>query len=73
MCIEAKTDSSESIEVYGSHSGLGHNPAAIVAIADRLARPEGEWRPFKAPKALRGMYPKPEHWNPELDSHLVRD
>jgi len=72
MCIEAKTDTSESIEVYGSHSGLGHNPAAIVAIADRLARPEGEWQPFKAPKALRGMYPKPEHWDPALDSHLMR-
>ena len=36
----------ESIEVTASHFGLGANPAVLWAIADRLAQPEGQWRPF---------------------------
>ena len=36
----------ENIEVYGSHCGLGHHPAAVYAIADRLAQPEGQWKKF---------------------------
>ncbi|MFK8025803.1 MAG: esterase/lipase family protein [Ilumatobacter sp.] len=47
----------ENIRVYGSHCGLGFNTAAIVAIADRLAQPEGEWAPFRAPWYLRGAFP----------------
>ena len=30
----------------GSHLGLGFNPLALYAIADRLAQTEGDWRPF---------------------------
>lgn len=71
MCIEAKTETSESIEVYGSHSGLGHNPTVIVAVADRLAQPEDDWKPFKTPKTLAGMYPRAVHWDAERDSHLI--
>ncbi|WP_245322194.1 alpha/beta hydrolase [Bradyrhizobium sp. LTSPM299] len=37
----------ENIEVHlASHVGLGVNPAALWAIADRLAQPEGEFRHF---------------------------
>lgn len=36
----------ENIEVLASHIGLGVNPGAWWAIADRLAQAEGEWRPF---------------------------
>jgi pimeloyl-ACP methyl ester carboxylesterase len=36
----------ENIEVIASHCGLGVNPSAIYAVADRLAQPEGDWRPF---------------------------
>ena len=36
----------ENIEVYGSHCGLGHHPAAVYAVADRLAQPEGQWKKF---------------------------
>lgn len=36
----------ENIEVVASHIGLGVNPSAWWAVADRLARPEGQWRPF---------------------------
>ncbi|QPF88065.1 alpha/beta hydrolase [Bradyrhizobium genosp. L] len=38
----------ENIEVhFASHIGLGVNPAALWAIADRLAQPEGEFRHFE--------------------------
>ncbi|MBR0694520.1 alpha/beta hydrolase [Bradyrhizobium lablabi] len=37
----------ENIEVhFASHVGIGVNPAALWAIADRLAQPEGEFRHF---------------------------
>lgn len=36
----------ETIEVIASHCGLGVNPAVMYALADRLAQPEGEWKPF---------------------------
>jgi pimeloyl-ACP methyl ester carboxylesterase len=36
----------ENIEVIASHIGLGLNPSAWWAVADRLAQPEGQWRPF---------------------------
>ncbi|MGD9953755.1 MAG: esterase/lipase family protein [Burkholderiales bacterium] len=36
----------ENIEVEASHLGLGFNPLAWYAIADRLAQPEGAWKPF---------------------------
>jgi alpha/beta superfamily hydrolase len=36
----------ENIEVLASHIGLGLNPTAWWAVADRLAQPEGNWQPF---------------------------
>ena len=36
----------ENIEVPASHFGIGVNPFAMYAIADRLSQPEGEWSPF---------------------------
>jgi pimeloyl-ACP methyl ester carboxylesterase len=44
--IEEETGSSENIEVHASHVGMGMNPTALYAIADRLAQPEGKWRRF---------------------------
>ena len=45
-CLEQEGPESENIEVEGSHCGLGHNPAVLFAIADRLAQAEGQWRHF---------------------------
>jgi pimeloyl-ACP methyl ester carboxylesterase len=36
----------ENIEVVASHVGMGVNPAALFAVADRLAQPEGNWQRF---------------------------
>lgn len=46
-CLEREAATSQSIEVWGSHCGLGHNPLVLSIIADRLAQPEGTWRPFR--------------------------
>jgi len=45
-CLNAEGPLSENIEIDGSHCGLGHHPAAVYAIADRLAQPEGAWKKF---------------------------
>ena len=36
----------ENIEVLASHIGLGLNPSAWWAVADRLSQSEGQWNPF---------------------------
>lgn len=36
----------ENIEVIASHIGMGLNPSAWWAVADRMAQPEGHWQPF---------------------------
>jgi pimeloyl-ACP methyl ester carboxylesterase len=41
-----ETARAENIEVIASHVGLGLNPAALYAIADRLAQPEKAWQKF---------------------------
>ncbi len=36
----------ENIRVPGSHLGMGFNPLVLRIVADRLAQPEGCWRPL---------------------------
>ncbi len=46
-CLVKANARAENIEILlASHTGLGVNPAALWAIADRLAQPEGEFKPF---------------------------
>jgi pimeloyl-ACP methyl ester carboxylesterase len=46
-CISRPSETAENIEVHlASHVGLGVNAAALWALADRLAQPEGEFRQF---------------------------
>lgn len=49
---------SENIEVYASHCGLGVNPSVMMAIADRLAQPDGTWLPFRAPLVSKWLFPR---------------
>jgi pimeloyl-ACP methyl ester carboxylesterase len=48
----------ESVEVRGSHLGLGHNPAVLVVVADRLAQPEQAWTPFVVPRWAQRWIPE---------------
>lgn len=58
-CLQDDGVRRENIEVPGSHCGLGHNPAALWVVADRLAQPAGEWAPFAPPSFARHLYPTP--------------
>jgi pimeloyl-ACP methyl ester carboxylesterase len=67
LCLDdtgptAANPRAENIEVYGTHIGLGFNPAALFAVLDRLAQPEDDWRPFVPPAVLRLLYPTPPSW-----------
>jgi hypothetical protein len=55
-CLEIPSNTSESVEVFGSHSGLGVNPAALWVIADRLAQPEGTWHPFQVHRMASPLF-----------------
>ena len=58
-CVDAPGPQAENIAVTSTHCGMGHHPAVLYAVADRLAQPEGRWTRF-APAALaRWMYPAP--------------
>jgi pimeloyl-ACP methyl ester carboxylesterase len=61
-CIDTVDATHENIEVRGSHSGLGFNPAVLYAVADRLIQLEDDWRPFVPPLFLRQCYPRPASW-----------
>ena len=58
-CMEKTSAQSESIEVESSHCGMGHHPAVVYAVADRLAQPEGKWTPFDRNGWRSMVYPDP--------------
>lgn len=58
-CLQAEEPLAESIEVQSSHLGIGLNPAAWFALADRLAQPAGRWKRFRRDGWRRLMYPDP--------------
>jgi pimeloyl-ACP methyl ester carboxylesterase len=51
----------ENIEVHASHIGMGMNPLALYAIADRLAQPPGQWKKFDPRGARRWFYRTTHH------------
>jgi pimeloyl-ACP methyl ester carboxylesterase len=61
-CHLRPSDTAENIEVYlASHVGLGVNPAALWAVADRLAQGEGQFRQFDRSGPFAIAYAPPEH------------
>jgi pimeloyl-ACP methyl ester carboxylesterase len=48
----------QSIRVYGSHCGMTLNPLIWYLVAERLAVPEGTWRPFEQSRLRRLFYPR---------------
>ena len=49
----------ENIEVRGSHLGLGHNPAVLAIVVERLALPDGQWRPYTGRRGRSGRQARP--------------
>ena len=60
-CLLKENERAENIEItLASHTGLGVNAAALWAIADRLAQPEGTFKPFNRFGPFMLAYGKPE-------------
>ncbi len=57
--VERGASHTDNIEVEASHFGIGLNPLAWYAIADRLAQADGQWRPFERSGVLRWLYRDP--------------
>lgn len=68
-CLEPATEHSESVRVRSSHLSIGFDPHMFYAIADRLAQPEDDWRPFVPPGALRCFFPESD--NPHGDADVA--
>lgn len=51
-CRQQPGPRSENVAVHAGHLGMGHDPAVLWVIADRLAQPRHEWQPFRPPTRL---------------------
>jgi pimeloyl-ACP methyl ester carboxylesterase len=61
-CCLRPSDTAENIEIYlASHIGLGVNPAALWAVADRLAQGEGHFSQFNRKGPFAIAYAPPDH------------
>ncbi len=70
--VEAEGPQCENIEVRAaSHLGIGVHPLALYALADRLAQPEGDWRPFQRRGLRARLYPDPHR--PDNTGHGIQD
>ena len=67
LSLQHESRLAENIEVVASHIGLGMNPAALHAVADRLSQPEGAWAKFDREGWRRWVYRDP---NRDRDSIL---
>jgi hypothetical protein len=56
-CIERRSERSESVEVAASHLGMGTHPEVLRILVNRLAQPEGQWRPLRRPTSRRRSRP----------------
>ncbi|MDE1950509.1 MAG: alpha/beta fold hydrolase, partial [Burkholderiales bacterium] len=54
--VEGDPARRENIRVPGSHVGLGFNAAVLWIVAERLAQPQGQWRPFAPSGPLGAAY-----------------
>jgi dienelactone hydrolase len=57
-CVEVAGKQIDNIEIQGSHCGMSVHPAALYAIADRLAQADDSWKPFDRTGWRAGLYPR---------------
>jgi pimeloyl-ACP methyl ester carboxylesterase len=55
---EDKHPLTQSIQVFGSHCGMTLNPLIWFLVSERLAVPEGQWRPFERRSWRALFYPR---------------
>ena len=51
-CLEARGEQVENVAVDASHLGMPTHPDVMRIVADRLAQPEGSWRPYRPRRAM---------------------
>ncbi|RZU31131.1 esterase/lipase family protein [Blastococcus saxobsidens] len=58
-CLQEEGPISENVAVHAGHLGMGIDPAVLWIVADRLAQPQGAWRPFQRPTrfGVRALFP----------------
>ena len=58
-CLQQEGPTSENVAVHASHLGMGIDPAVLWIVADRLAQPRDDWRPFSPPTrfGLGALFP----------------
>ena len=59
--INEAAPQTENIEVHASHVGMGMNPLALYAIADRLAQDPDHWHRFDLKGARKWFYKVTHH------------
>ena len=52
-CLEQPGPDAENVAVHASHLGMPTHPDVLSIVADRLAQPEGSWRPYRRRRVLR--------------------
>ena len=59
QCRQKPGPRSENVAVRSSHLGMGHDPAVLWVVADRLAQPADQWQPFQRPTrfGLGALFP----------------
>ena len=68
--INKASPRTENIEVHASHVGMGMNPLALYAIADRLAQDPQRWTRFDVKGARKWFY-KVTHHSPLQASSAI--
>ena len=58
-CRQQPGPRSENVAVHASHLGMGHDPAVLWVVADRLAQPRHDWQHFQRPTrfGLGALFP----------------
>lgn len=51
-CVQKRTRRCESVEVSASHLGIVSHPQVLRIVAERLAQPDGQWRPLRPARRL---------------------
>ena len=46
-CLQDAAPQVENVAVHASHLGMTSHPEVLRIVADRLALPEGGWRPYR--------------------------
>jgi pimeloyl-ACP methyl ester carboxylesterase len=58
LCMDIEGEHTENVRVPGSHTAMPFNLLVCYVVADRLAQPESNWRPFQ-PQGLAKLLYRP--------------